>query len=274
MAIDFDRECFFIAPIGEDGSDIRRRSDGVKSLIVAEAAQAVGLRALRADEIEETGQITDQIVQHCLRAKMCVADLTGGNPNVYYELSVRHGKQLPVVLIAEESEIAKLPFDVRQGRVVFFRSDDYASGLAAREAVKDQISAALRRTDEGLPADNPISNGMRLASVGEGDPKDAVQLLIFERLERLNSTVGGIDARLRKAERQDALRAALRKRFAEKEKPKATWGNLQDTLEANDLAEQMRAEEAAGIVGVDEFGQPIFETATQSDDPPDASADA
>jgi hypothetical protein len=87
MAIDFDRECFFIAPIGEEGGAIRKRSDGVRDLVVKEAAVAHNLETRRADDVDEPGQITEQIVQHCLKAKMCVADLTGGNPNVYYELS-------------------------------------------------------------------------------------------------------------------------------------------------------------------------------------------
>jgi hypothetical protein len=86
--------------------------------VVQPAAEAAaGLTTLRADDVGEPEQITAQAVQHCLTAKAAVADLTGGNPNVYYELSVRHGAQLPVVLIAEEG--TKLPFDISQSRVIF-----------------------------------------------------------------------------------------------------------------------------------------------------------
>src|SRR4051812_6677488 len=125
MAIDLERECFFIAPIGEDDTDVRKRSDGVRDLIVREAAEAFDLETRRADEFGEPGEITSQIVRHCLGAKMCVADLTDGNPNVYYELSVRHGKTLPVVLIAEVGTV--LPFDVGKARVIFFDHTDLTS---------------------------------------------------------------------------------------------------------------------------------------------------
>lgn len=212
MAIDFDHECFFIAPIGEEGGAIRKRSDGVRDLVVKEAAVAHKLETRRADDVDEPGQITEQIVQHCLKAKMCVADLTGGNPNVYYELSVRHGAQLPVVLIAEVDTV--LPFDISQARVIFFDHADFGSGVAAREAVKDQIGAALERLEEGLPADNPIANGMRLANLQDPGGSDQWQLLLFDRLERLSRLTADIDARLRQSERGETIRKALRNQMA------------------------------------------------------------
>jgi hypothetical protein len=209
VAIDLDKECFFIAPIGEEGSAVRKRSDGVRDLIVKEAAAEHGLEARRADEFGEPGEITSQIVHHCLNAKMCVADLTEGNPNVYYELSVRHGKQLPVVLIAETG--TKLPFDVGKSRVIFFEHDDYSSGIRAREEAKVQIAAAL---EHGLPAENPISNGMRLAELQGGGGAEQALALVMERLERLSATTADVDARLQKAEQRDAVERAYRNRLA------------------------------------------------------------
>jgi hypothetical protein len=132
---DFDKECFFIAPIGEEGSEIRKRSNGVRDWVVRPAAKHAGdLKTVRADDVGEPGQITAQAVQHCLKAKAAVADLTGGNPNVYYELSVRHGALLPVVLIAEEG--TKLPFDISQSRVIFFDSADLSSAGQAKEELQ------------------------------------------------------------------------------------------------------------------------------------------
>ena len=47
----FERECFFIAPIGEEGSQVRKRSDPVHKHIVSPAAKEAGLKAVRADEL-------------------------------------------------------------------------------------------------------------------------------------------------------------------------------------------------------------------------------
>jgi hypothetical protein len=209
MAIDLERECFFIAPIGDDGSAIRKRSDGVQELIVKEAAEAHDLETRRADDFGEPGQITSQIVHHCLNAKMCVADLTDGNPNVYYELSVRHGKLLPVVLIAEHN--TELPFDVGQSRVIFFDHTNLTSAIGAREEVREQIGVAL---EQGAPADNPISTGMRLGELQSGDGEGKALALVMEQLERLSATTAEVDSRLKKAEHREAIQRALQNRVA------------------------------------------------------------
>ncbi len=191
MPVDFEKECFFIAPIGPDESDIRKRSDGVRDLIVREAGEAHGLETRRADDVDEPGQITSQIVEHCLKAKMVVADLTEGNANVYYELSVRHGKQLPAVLIAENG--TRLPFDVGQARVIFFAHDNLSSARNAREAVKQQIGAAL---ESDGPFENPISSGMRLAQLEAGDPSHRALASVMERLDRMAGMTNEVNTRL------------------------------------------------------------------------------
>jgi hypothetical protein len=191
---DLDNECFFIAPIGEGGSETRRRSDAVRDWIVAPAARAAaGLATVRADDIGEPGQITAQVIQHCLEAKACVADLTDGNPNVYYELSVRHGAQLPVVLIAEEG--TRLPFDISQSRVIFFDHKDLDSSGKATAELQAQLRASL--VD---PPDNPISDGMRLARLESGNVEERALADVLERLDRLAHTTEQINDRLRRVE--------------------------------------------------------------------------
>ena len=199
MATDFDTECFFIAPIGPDDSDIRKRSDDVRDWVVKPAAEAAaGLKTVRADDVGEPGQITAQAVQHCLKAKASVADLTEGNPNVYYELSVRHGAQLPVVLIAEVE--TELPFDISQSRVIFFDHQNLSSAGKAKQELQAQIEASLT----GTP-DNPIYDGMRLAQLQAGNAEEQTLALVMARLERLSQVTEQIDGRLRRTERNGRL---------------------------------------------------------------------
>lgn len=54
---------------GGKDTDIRRRSNGVRDFIVKPAAEAHGLKTVRADDVGEPGQITAQAVQHCLRRR-------------------------------------------------------------------------------------------------------------------------------------------------------------------------------------------------------------
>lgn len=58
---DFERECFFIAPLGEEGGGVRTRSDLILEFIVRPAAQELGLWAVRGDELAAPGQITHRV---------------------------------------------------------------------------------------------------------------------------------------------------------------------------------------------------------------------
>ena len=206
MAVDFDNECFYIAPIGDDESEIRKRSDGIRDWVVGPAAQAAaGLKTVRADDVGEPGQITAQAVQHCLKAKAAVADLTGGNPNVYYELSVRHGALLPVILIAELD--TKLPFDISQSRVIFFDHRDLSSAGQAQKEVQAQLEASLSSAP-----DNPISDGMRLAELQAGNVEEQTLAVVLDRLQRLSHVTEQIDQRLARTERREEIKASIRRR--------------------------------------------------------------
>ncbi len=241
---DLPDECFFIAPIGEDGSPLRSRSDGIQALVVEEAAASHGLRTQRADKFGEPGEITSQIVRHCLGARMCVADLSFGNPNVYYELSVRHGAALPIVLIAENG--TELPFDVGKSRVIFFDSTSFSSGIQARESVREQIGTALA---SDLPADNPIMNGFRLAELHRGTAENDALAVVLERLERVTVATAEIESRLRKAERREAVRQALQNQIDQFPKQLDQYAYLTEWARVADekLADSAGADLSAGV---------------------------
>jgi hypothetical protein len=169
--------------------------------VVTPAAKAAAeLKTVRADDVGEPGQITAQAVQHCLKAKAAVADLTEGNPNVYYELSVRHGAQLPVVLIAEIG--TTLPFDISQSRVIFFDHTDLNSAGKAQEHLCDQITASL-----SAAPDNPISDGMRLAELVGGNAEEQTLAVMMRQVSHMATTVEDIYRRLPPA---DVLFPALK----------------------------------------------------------------
>lgn len=225
VAGDLSNECFFIAPIGEEGTEIRKRSDGVRDWVVKPAAEAAaGLRTVRADDVGEPGQITAQAIQHCLKAKAAVADLTGGNPNVYYELSVRHGALLPVVLIAEKG--TPLPFDISQSRVIFFDHTDLSSAGRAKAELQEQIKVSL----SGIP-DNPISDGMRLAQLQAGNAEEQTLAVVLDRLQRLATITEQIDERLQSTERREEVARSVR-RSSESRRPNQTDKPLSRDSEA------------------------------------------
>ncbi|HWQ48375.1 MAG TPA: hypothetical protein VN414_05420 [Methanosarcina sp.] len=74
---------------------------------------------VRADFISKTGSINKKVIQHIYTADIVVADLTELNPNVFYELGVRHSLRNGTILVALEG--TKLPFDIQDLNVVFYK---------------------------------------------------------------------------------------------------------------------------------------------------------
>ena len=88
--------CFLICPIGEDGSDVRIHSDQLQRHIISPVLEPHNITIVRADSMPKPGIITRQIMDSILESDLVIADLTGANPNVYYELALRHTTRKPV----------------------------------------------------------------------------------------------------------------------------------------------------------------------------------
>jgi hypothetical protein len=115
--------CFVIMPIGS-GEAYETHLNRYKSIIRAavEGFRVNGEQAfdvIRADFISKTGSINKKVIEHIYKADAVVADLTELNPNVFYELGVRHSLRNGTILVALEG--TKIPFDVQDLSVVFYK---------------------------------------------------------------------------------------------------------------------------------------------------------
>lgn len=90
-----EKSCFVISPIGEPDSDTRKRADQILKHVVKPAVAECGYTAVRADEIDKPGIITSQVIQRVVTDPLVIADLTERNPNVFYELAIRHALRKP-----------------------------------------------------------------------------------------------------------------------------------------------------------------------------------
>lgn len=131
------KSCFVIAPIGEDLSEIRNRSDKVLKYVILPIVEKFGYRAIRGDQITEPGLITNQVIQNTVQSDLVIADLTDHNPNVFYELAIRHAIQKPLISIIEKGQ--KIPFDVSTMRTVMFDHTDLESVEIAHSEIANQI---------------------------------------------------------------------------------------------------------------------------------------
>jgi hypothetical protein len=180
--------CFVIAPIGKENSPERRRSDQVLNHIITPAASACGYETIRADKISEPGLITSQVIQHVVSDPLVVADLTGWNPNVFYELALRHAVKKPVVQIINASEA--IPFDVASSRTVQLDHRDLDSAARAKEEIIKQIRAVEQNPSE---VDNPISVAIDLQFLRQSDnPLEQSNAEIMSQLQELKKGVDQI----------------------------------------------------------------------------------
>lgn len=147
------KKCFVVAPIGDEGSETRRRSDQVFKHVITPATKECGYQTpVRADKISEPGIITSQVIQHLIDDELVIADLTGKNPNVFYELAVRHTVKKPVVQLIQSGEL--IPFDVAPIRTISVDLRDIDSVAACRDEIIKQIHSV---EEDPTKVDSPIS---------------------------------------------------------------------------------------------------------------------
>ncbi|MBF0464216.1 MAG: hypothetical protein HQK88_17050 [Nitrospirae bacterium] len=184
-----DKICFIIAPIGEPESPVRDRSDKVLKFIIKPVTDKCGYCAVRADELPQPGLITTQIITHLLNDSILIADLSDHNPNVYYELAIRHVIKKPYVQLIEVGQ--KIPFDIQAIRTIYYNSKDLESVDKAKKDLEAQIRFIEQNPDK---VDSPVSFSLDIAMLskssnpGDKDKMSMVHLMQVFRSEMLNLT--------------------------------------------------------------------------------------
>jgi GTPase SAR1 family protein len=113
------------------------------------AIEEVGFSSVRADEMFGANPVMSDLWGSICRARVVVAELTGRNPNVMYEIGLSHAIGKPVVLLAQTIE--DVPFDLRSLRCLLYdtRDPEWASRL--RSDIKASILSACEGAFYKLP---------------------------------------------------------------------------------------------------------------------------
>jgi hypothetical protein len=156
VSTDLSKTCFYITPIGNENSEQRRHSDLFLSNIVEPALLPLGLTVVRADKIQKAGSITKHVLELLLGSRLVVADLSYHNPNVFYELAVRHVTRKPVVQIVRKGD--GVPFDINQLRTIEIDNSSIYELVPRLETYRAEIASQARAAlEDAALVDNPMA---------------------------------------------------------------------------------------------------------------------
>jgi len=93
------KKCFVISPIGAEESEARKNADDLFELIIEPALEKYDFKVIRGDMVSNSTSITDDVIKMTQNSELYIIDLTGHNPNVFYECGRRHETSKPFILI-------------------------------------------------------------------------------------------------------------------------------------------------------------------------------
>lgn len=184
MGKDAKRKCFIITPIGNDGSDTFRKAKGVIDSVLKPILSDYDFGDIKpAYEINVSGMINTQIINRIVEDDLVIANLTGNNPNVMYELCLRHVAAKPIIHICEKGTV--LPFDIKDSRTIFYTDD-----MLGVEELKDKMKLFMDEISyDNDYMDNPVYNAQnygKLLKETQGTNDNQVLRLLMMILDQVS----------------------------------------------------------------------------------------
>jgi hypothetical protein len=136
------KSCFVIMPFAEPFETYYKK-------IIKPAIDDNELYAVRGDSLFRSTHIMDDIWSAITEATIVIAELTGKNPNVYYELGLAHAMKKPAILIS--SNIEDVPFDLRPLRVLIYDKNEPDWGVILNSNISKAIDETLSSPTEAIP---------------------------------------------------------------------------------------------------------------------------
>lgn len=131
------RKCFFVTPIGDEFSAERKNSDTLLKHFIDPICKSLNFEVIRIDQLNSVDSIDRSIIEHLETDDLVIADLTGSNPNVFFEFGYRQALKLPLIPLIMVGE--KIPFDVSTLRTIHYVTND----LDKVEEIKNKISQTI-----------------------------------------------------------------------------------------------------------------------------------
>jgi hypothetical protein len=178
--------CFFITPIGHPNSDVRNRADKIQKYILNEV-MAGKYKVLRADALPQPGSISHQVIKWLHEADLVVADLTGANPNVIYELAIRHSFNRVSIHLINKAET--IPFDLKDERTIIFDIEDLDSIDGCKRELAKNLKEIGRR---GFNYSSPVFRVLGVEAATQEEREEFLETMA-DKIESIATDVSSIE---------------------------------------------------------------------------------
>jgi O-acetyl-ADP-ribose deacetylase (regulator of RNase III) len=139
------KKCFVIMPFGKkkdiDGYEVD--FDYVYHELIYKAVEELGVDCERCDEIISTGSIHKKMFRGIFDADVSVVDITSLNPNVFYELGVRHALHKRITLVIRRNSNLPIPFNISGLSILGYDIDSDDQLERSRKKIRDLIQNGL-----------------------------------------------------------------------------------------------------------------------------------
>lgn len=164
-------KCCVISPFGGF-------HDSYYEEILKPSMEEIQIDIIRTDDIYHTTAIIEVIFDQILHSDFLIADISEKNSNVYYELGAAHSLEKPVILIAEEKERDKVPFDIKHLKTIFYDTRVPKWPEKLKSAIQKTVSSIKQQNKKHVAWTNPILKRNTLEETVESN-SDFNKLLTF-----------------------------------------------------------------------------------------------
>jgi len=244
--------CFVVMPFGRDPEEIKWFR-GWYEVVLSPAIHASGYTPIISAGEEQPGAINDEIRAHLAYDPMVLVDLGGyerddePNPNVMYELGIRHALGLPLVIMAWEGQ--RLPFDVSNQRVIMHDRDFLDIEINKRKIVNFIQAAAEGKYYRPMEA---VGRMAAMAAASESLEEGSLMAALIQEVNELKGSLNSVfqssppkiewesTLSIKTMFRDRALRKSLYSHYLGLGGAPHTWGKIVKTRISVDFANSAR----------------------------------
>ena len=190
-------ECFVVMPIGEQlvgetklsSDELRKRYDDLIKEAICAANPDISV--IRSDEISKSGSITNEIFKRLILSEYVVVDVSFPNPNVFYELGLRHAIRNKTILIKDTNSMS-VPFDIINLRYIEY--ENTPSGLKKLKTEFQRVFDEFKKNPKHIDNDF-LKLIMSFNMIRKNKSKKEAFIAIIKNKELMNAILSGNDSK-------------------------------------------------------------------------------